>query len=121
MWSIVNVITEVEHEPYFEAFSVPVGRKTYFDVSPDSSRVVYSVCRLPVKTPEPLAPGPEWYGSPVADYQFEIETANIDGSGVQVLTENQVFDNYPAWSPDGTRIAFIWNLSRGRWSVGPCM
>ena len=31
---------------------------------------------------------------------------NADGSGVTRLTYNDAFDGYPAWSPDGRRIAF---------------
>ena len=32
---------------------------------------------------------------------------NVDGSDLQRLTDNLHFENYPVWSPDGTRIAFI--------------
>ena len=32
---------------------------------------------------------------------------NADGSGRQRLTNNVHFENYPAWSPEGARIAFI--------------
>jgi TolB protein len=31
---------------------------------------------------------------------------NTDGSGVRQLTDNDVPDLYPAWSPDGEEIAF---------------
>ncbi|MBC8505720.1 MAG: PD40 domain-containing protein [Anaerolineales bacterium] len=37
----------------------------------------------------------------------EICTVNLDGSGFQRLTENDTLDTYPAWSPGGTRMAFL--------------
>jgi Tol biopolymer transport system component len=40
------------------------------------------------------------------DGDFEIYVMNADGSGQTQLTDNDVFDAYPAWSPDGTKIAF---------------
>ena len=32
---------------------------------------------------------------------------NADGSGQRNLTRNAAFDNNPAWSPDGQKIAFV--------------
>lgn len=37
---------------------------------------------------------------------FELYTANVDGSALQQLTNNQHNEIYPAWSPDGTQIAY---------------
>jgi dipeptidyl aminopeptidase/acylaminoacyl peptidase len=36
----------------------------------------------------------------------EIYVANIDGSSIKRLTNNDVIDDEPVWSPDGSKIAF---------------
>ena len=38
---------------------------------------------------------------------YELATVNVDGTGLQRLTDNLHFENYPVWSPDGARVAFI--------------
>lgn len=38
---------------------------------------------------------------------FELCTVGTDGFGFRRLTSNSVWDLYPAWSPDNTRIAFL--------------
>ena len=61
-------------------------------VSPDGSRIVYSTSR---HTKKPR--------------QFEIESANIDGSNRHRLTRSSSYpdaDIAPSWSPDGTKIAY---------------
>jgi TolB protein len=44
--------------------------------------------------------------------EHDIYVMNKDGSGLTQLTTDPAFESGPAWSPDGTRLAF------GRW-VGP--
>ena len=39
-------------------------------------------------------------------YDAEIYVMNADGSGQVRLTHNTGFDEHPAWSPDGSKIAF---------------
>jgi len=41
------------------------------------------------------------------DTHEEICTVGVDGSGFRRLTENVHMDVYPAWSPDGSKIAFL--------------
>jgi CSLREA domain-containing protein len=41
------------------------------------------------------------------DGNSEIYVMNADGSGQTRLTNNSVRDDYPTWSPDGSKIAFI--------------
>jgi Tol biopolymer transport system component len=38
---------------------------------------------------------------------YELYTMDIDGSNQTQLTNNAVDDDFPAWSPDGTKIAFM--------------
>jgi Tol biopolymer transport system component len=47
------------------------------------------------------------------DGDFEIYSMNADGSGVTQLTNNSASDFQPAWSPDGTKIAFTSNRDPG--------
>ena len=65
---------------------------TFFDVSPDGASLVYSTCE---------------------DGSFDIARVTVDGSRVTPLTDAWRFESLPAWSPDGSRIAFLaadWRL-----------
>ena len=64
------------------------------DVSPDGSRIVYATCEH------------RFYR---VRGEYEIAMVNPDGTDRQRLTRNGSFENFPAWSPGGTRIAFIAN------------
>ena len=44
---------------------------------------------------------------------WEIYTMNPDGSGQVRLTTNTEYDYYPAWSPDGSRIAYMTDWMTG--------
>lgn len=44
---------------------------------------------------------------------FEIFTANPDGSGATNITNSATLDNAPDWSPDGTKIAFYRDSPNG--------
>lgn len=96
---------------------------TAFDVSPDGTQVVYSSCALPMQpwiehgpsiTRETDPEGneivviSEWRdGDPPYPSTYELARINIDGTESERLTDNGSYDNFPAWSPDGTRIAFV--------------
>ena len=42
------------------------------------------------------------------DYDFsELSTFDVDGGGYQRLTENNIWDVYAVWSPDGSTIAYL--------------
>ena len=73
------------------------------DVSPSNDRIVYATCRHPHRVTH-SSPLSEWTSERT---QFEIVTANIDGTNPQRLTENRALDYFPVWSPNGARIAFI--------------
>ncbi|MGD8625274.1 MAG: LysM peptidoglycan-binding domain-containing protein [Anaerolineae bacterium] len=64
---------------------------------------------------------PAGQGSRVAfmsarDGNWEIYRINMDGSGLQRLTENGAQDGLPTWSPDGNAIAFVSNRGGG-WAI----
>ena len=98
----------------------------YFDIFPDSSKIVYSTCAytrgeigLEVEDSDwgrirsiVTSDGYEKESRQVAEqnswvYNYEIVLSDIDGKNTKRLTENTHFDNFPTVSPDGTRVAFI--------------
>lgn len=71
----------------------PPGVNDYPAWSPDSQKIAWN-CTM---------------GRTLSNGQgdFEICVANADGSGLTQLTDTEGSNKYPAWSPDGTRIAFV--------------
>jgi len=75
---------------------------TYGSFSPDGSKVIY---RKVVNTP-----GFNWELGSIGK-NSEIFMADLDGANEVNLSANAAFDGWPAFSPDGRRIAFASNRS----------
>ena len=79
-----------------------IGWMTSFDVTSDGKHVVYTTCWYP-----PAGARASLAQLDVYDFDYELAVVGLDGQGPRRLTRHRAFDNYPAWSPDGTRIAFV--------------
>lgn len=76
---------------------------TSFDLSPKGDRLVFATCAY---RREPM--GLYGYG-----HTFDIAVVDPEQGSVQRLTENETFENYPSWSPDGSQIAFLASSDSG--------
>ena len=68
------------------------------DLSPDGKYLVHSTCIFERDWRDGRKIGPP-----------ELVISRMDGSPPVRLTHSNEFKNYPAWSPDGTRIAYVGN------------
>ena len=76
------------------------GDTTMFDLSPDGSRIAYTMCAVSDDSVQVDDGDRQVYNS-------EIFVADFDGANVGRLTNNTLLDTLPAWSPDGESLAFI--------------
>ena len=97
------------------------GMMMYFDISPDSSHIVYSTCAYTEDPERELTSHGELVVSDIENpedterkatargwvYNYEIVLSDIEGGNVRRLTTNLQQDNFPVWSPDGSKIAFM--------------
>ena len=83
-----------------------IGRMTAFDITPDGKQVAYATCEYPKGDFGEAAERLGWREA-MNRHHYQIATARIDGAQPRQLTNNAGFANYPAWSPDGGRIAFL--------------
>ena len=93
------------------------GYGFYADVSPDSTRIVYSTCEFPLDDSSPYQRNDV---NPRALLGYEIAVVNIDGTSQRRLTNNAYLEHYPVWSPDGSKIAYLAspNTSHGGYHPG---
>ena len=81
----------------------------YADVSPDGSRIAYTTCEYPMSDPPRYALEST---DPREGLGYEIALIDIDGASKERLTNNEFLEHYPVWSPDGSRIAYVFSNSK---------
>ncbi len=86
-----------------------IAGSTSFAVAPDGIHLVYAGCRLP----ETHIGSDGTKKVRQADlFGFELLRVSRDGRRVERLTESETVEAYPAWSPEGGRIAFLSDTGR---------
>ena len=91
--------------PDWEPDMPGVSPATSFAVAPNGSHLVYAGCRYPPG----VFTGADGREVEAVGFGFELVRITRDGGSVERLTANGGVDFYPAWSPDGRRIAYVSN------------
>ena len=82
-----------------EAANRALHKGLHGDLSPDGTMLVYSTCDIDkddLQFPENGEPG-----------SMDLAITKMDGTAPWIITPDPGKQHYPAWSPDGTRIAFL--------------
>ena len=90
VWVMDSPFGAVPGEPSARPLVVRPGDERYPTFSPDGTKLLFR--------------GDDDGIAPSGDE--EIYVANADGTGITALTDDAYLDSAPAWSPDGTRIAW---------------
>ena len=86
----------------FVSLALLAGAASASSGTPPTGQIVFGLNHLC------LAPGPNGGGKePVDCGKGEIAVVDANGSGLRVLTHDQVTETSPAWSPNHEQIAFI--------------
>ena len=86
------------------------------DISPDGTQIVFSACKYPWELQFLRAKRSNALLSLPVDSpdDYDVALISIDGGEPQRLTDNPFLDHFPAWSSDGTRIAYIASIDKGK-------
>lgn len=118
---------ERDRQPVFGVMpaGLPDGRILYFATHPETGLAIMNgdgggyQLLLPDEEIGAIAPAPDGRSAAFMSRRqgnWEIYRINIDGSGLQRLTNHAGHDGLPAWSPDGRSIAFLSDRS-GQWGL----
>lgn len=100
---LVNPVPIGYGESQNKVSSSEIGVMSAVSVSPDGATLLHSTCAFPRGYPDSVR------GAPLTqqDYQYDIALVSTTSGEPRRLTVHDAYDNFPVWSPDGTRIAFL--------------